>query len=249
VADDNDDEKVVPFQAPNQSSLTGAELTEAFLQRNATPEYIAHQLSDMLRHLMRAISVKTNYSINLYEALGLWKFLLELVERCKEPLSWHHVFDEAIKKLRDDGAPETGDLDEAYREVARSGMSLYIDGMGEGGFGSVKHSRFMDALRHLEEHRNLRRKERERERVLGQETIAWKGKSENGDEVIFHIAPGNCLVMVTQVSEVRGGKVVRYRARKTHGCSIACAPLSQEDAKSLAELLLTKYTESNSRQP
>jgi hypothetical protein len=49
------------------------------------------------------------------------------------------------------------------------------------------------------------------------------------------------VVSVMQVSEVRGGKVVKYRARRTHGYSMAAAKLSQEDAISLAELLLTKY--------
>jgi hypothetical protein len=50
------------------------------------------------------------------------------------------------------------------------------------------------------------------------------------------------LVIVTQVSDIRGGKVVKHKARRTYGYSMAAAKLSQEDAIRLAELLLTKYT-------
>jgi hypothetical protein len=40
------------------------------------------------------------------------------------------LFDTAIKGLRDDDGSELSDLDEAYREVARTGMLLYIEGKG-----------------------------------------------------------------------------------------------------------------------
>jgi hypothetical protein len=239
---DEEGKNVVELRRRYRALEPGSVEWEAILNGNAKPEYIADRLGEMLRHLIRAVAQKTDYSTNLFEAMRLWKSVWELVERCKEPLSWHDLFEEAIKGLREDGDPDRDSLDEAYREVARTGMSLYIDGMGQGGFGSVKYDRFMDALRWLEEHRDRQRKERKRERALGQEAIVWKGRSEHGDEVIFHIAARNCLVMVTQVSEVRRGKVVEYRARQTQGCSIAAAKLSQEEAISLAELILTKYT-------
>ena len=49
------------------------------------------------------------------------------------------------------------------------------------------------------------------------------------------------MVVVTQVSDVRG-KVVKQKARRTPGYSMAAAKLSQEDAISLGEVLLAKYT-------
>jgi DNA-binding MarR family transcriptional regulator len=180
--------------------------------------------------------------MNLFNAEGSWKFMLELMERCEEPLSWYDLFDEAVKELRDDGGPELSDLDEAYREVARTGMSLYIEGTGPGGFASVKDRRFMEALRHLQELRDRQQKEREREAALRTPAITWKGQSPHGDEITFGLSPESFTVMVMQVSDVRGGKVVKHRPRRTSGCSIAWAKISQEDAIRLAEFILSKYT-------
>src|ERR1700738_2753685 len=117
-----------------------------------------------------------------------------------------------------------------------------VEGKGPGGFESVKDSRFMEALRHLQELRDWQQKEREREAALRTPAITWKSQSPQGDEVTFGLAPGAFTVMVMQVSDVRGGKVVQHRPRRTSGRSIALAKLSQEDAIRLAEFILSKYT-------
>jgi DNA-binding MarR family transcriptional regulator len=240
--DEEEKKKVVELRNRYRTLEPGsAEWTEAFLKDNPKPEHIAANFGNVLRHLMRAFAAKSDYTTNLFEAEKSWRYMWKLVERCEEPLSWYCLFDKALEGLRDDRGPELSELDEAYRQVARTGMSLYVDDMGAEGFGSVKRRRFMDALRHLEELRDQQRKEQERERALSVEAIAWNGQSEHGDRVCFSIVPGSCVVSVMQVSEVRGGKVVKYRARRTHGYSMAAAKLSQEDAISLAELLLTKY--------
>jgi DNA-binding MarR family transcriptional regulator len=241
--DDEEKKKGIELRDRHRTVGPGsAEWTEAFLKGNAEPDYIARHFGNILSHLMRAVAAKSDYSTNLFKAERSWRYMWKLVERCEEALSWYDLFDEAVKGLRDDGGRELSDLDGAYREVVRTGMSLYIDGMRAGGFGSVKDRRFMDALRHLEELRDRQRKEQVRERALSAEAIAWKGHSEQGDEVSVSIVPGSCFVVVTQVSDVRRGKVVKHKARRTHGYSMAAAKLSQEDAISLAELLLTKYT-------
>ena len=116
---DENETKVVPFKAPDERPLTAAERKEATLRRKAKPEYIAHRLGNVLRHLMRAVAVQSDHSMNLFHAEGSWKFMLELMERCEEPLSWYDLFDQAVKGLRDDGGPELSALNEAYREVAR----------------------------------------------------------------------------------------------------------------------------------
>jgi DNA-binding MarR family transcriptional regulator len=240
----NEDEKkkVIELQSRPSPFKSGSAEWEAFLKGNAKPRYVAHHFGDALRYLMRAVAVQTDYSSALFGAEGSWKFMSELIARCEEPPSWHELFAEAVKGLRDDGGPELSALDEAYREVARTGMSLYIEGKGPGGFASVKDRSFMEALRHLEELRDRERKEREREAALRTPAITWKSQSPQGDEVTFGLAPGAFTVMVMQVSDVRGGKVVKHRPRRTSGCSIAWAKLSQENAIKLAELILTKYT-------
>src|SRR5262249_13522785 len=131
-----------------------AEWIEAFLKDNPKPEHIAANFGNVLRHLMRAFAAKSDYTTNLFQAEKSWQYMWKLVERCEEPLSWYCLFDKALEGLRDDRGPELSELDEAYREVARAGMSLYVDDMGAEGFGSVKRRRFMDALRHLEELRD-----------------------------------------------------------------------------------------------
>jgi hypothetical protein len=62
----------------------------------------------------------------------------------------------AVKEL---SAYDAGDdhLRAAFREVARAGMSLYIEG-NTGGFAGVKERIFMDALRDLEETREQHKK-------------------------------------------------------------------------------------------
>jgi DNA-binding MarR family transcriptional regulator len=236
--DEEEKKKVIELRNRSRTLKPGStEWTETF-KGNSKPEHIAGCFSHVLHHLMHAFAVKGDYSTNLIEAREAWQYMWTLVEGCKEPLNWYEVFNKAVKTLRDAGDPERRDehrdLDEAYREVARTGMLFYVDHMREEGFGSVKHRRFMDALRHLEELRDQNRKERERERASSVQAITWKRQSEHGDEISVDIAPGSCLVFI-------GGKVFKRKGRRSHGYSMA-AELSKEDAISLAELLLTKYT-------
>ncbi len=238
---DEDDENAVPLKVVEVPSFTPAQLTEALLQDNAKPKFIAKSCAEMLLHLMRAVAVKGDYLKYLGEALLAWKFLWELVARHKEPLDWREVFGEAIEALRHDADAELRDpLDEAYREAARVGMSLYINSARAGGFESLLDSRFREALRHVEELRDQRRKEREREHALNTETIGWKARSEHGDEVTFSLTAEGAVVMVQQASNSRSSKGVKRAVRRTPG--LALAQLSPEDAVRLAELLLSKYT-------
>jgi hypothetical protein len=155
--DNDDDNKVVPLwkRLSDTRPLTGEEVEEQFLRGNANPAYMAQQMADVLRHLMRATAQKSgNISANIYHAASAWKVLVELCERCKEPWSWPRLFEAAVKELRAYDAGDD-DLREAFREVARAGMSLYI----EGNTGGVnKDHIFMDAIRHLEETRERHKK-------------------------------------------------------------------------------------------
>jgi hypothetical protein len=245
---DEDDENSVPHKVAEERSFTPAEMTEAFLQDNAKPKFISKSCAAVLLHLMRAVAVKGDYLKYLGEALLAWKFLWELIARHKEPLDWREVFGEAIEDLRHDDDAELRDpLDEAYREAARVGMSLYINRARAGGFESLLETRFREALRRLDELRDQKRKEREREHALSTETIGWKARSEHGDEVTFSLTAEGAVVMVQQASNSRSSKGAKRAARRTPG--LALARLSPEDAVRLAQLLLSKYTAEGAGRP
>jgi hypothetical protein len=131
------------------------DITDAFLNANANQEFIASTLTSVLRDLMRATAVKHDHVSAVVTAAESWKLLLQLLERCEQPAPWGELFEEAVKRLRDDGRPEGDDVSEALREVARTGMSIYIEGR-TGGFSSVKQQAFMVAIDHLEEKRRRR---------------------------------------------------------------------------------------------
>jgi hypothetical protein len=119
----------------------------AFRQLNAAPDIIAQRFRATLLQLMRVISAQTFNSSALYEALAQWRSMLEGMRDCQEPLDWHDIFTQAVNSF--ESAVEN-DVDYAFREVARTGMSVYIDDMGRGGFGGKKFDRFLQAIERLE---------------------------------------------------------------------------------------------------
>ena len=125
---------------------------DAMREMNAHPEEIERNFRRAVHHLMRAVCSKSENTTALLEAHARWQFMLEGMADCKEPLYWPDIFTRAVKSFRE--TDHKGDeVDVAFREVARTGMSIYIEDMGAGGFDSNKFSRFMEAIRRLEEAR------------------------------------------------------------------------------------------------
>ena len=85
--------------------------------------------------------------------------MLEGLAACRGPLDWPSILEQSVKSFRETDHTTDNELREALRDVARTGMSVYIDDMGKRGFGGLKHSRFMDAIRRLEDLRRRRRLE------------------------------------------------------------------------------------------
>jgi hypothetical protein len=128
---------------------------EAFSQMNAQPELIAQHFREALLYLMRAVAVKDDNTSALSEAMARWRFMLKGMKDCQEPLNWHTIFKQAVKSFR--AIDHVGDeVDEAFREVARTGMSVYIDDIKRGG-GGAKFDRFLQAIQDLELARTRRR--------------------------------------------------------------------------------------------
>ena len=124
-----------------------SETREAFLTGNARPQYIAQLLADVLRDLMRATSAKSDYTGAVGRATENWEVLLELLKRCKEPLSWRRLFYNAVEMLRPKEA--AGDIESAMQEIARAGMSYYVEGGPRGVIGK-KRDLLWQAIQHLE---------------------------------------------------------------------------------------------------
>jgi hypothetical protein len=136
----------------SRRATMGDDDRDAMREMQAHPEEIARNFRSALHHLMRAVSSQSENTTALLEARASWRFMLEGMADCKEPLDWRDIFTQAVKGFSE--TDHKGDeVDEAFREVARTGMSVYIDDMGAGGFGRNKFSRFMEAIRRLEEAR------------------------------------------------------------------------------------------------
>jgi hypothetical protein len=127
------------------------ESSEAFLQGNANPKHIVEVLAEVLRDLMRATAAKEDPFSAVTRATENWKHLLELLKRCEEPLSWRRLFDDAVEMLRPEDLGGDG-VDRAIQEIARAGMSYYVERRGQP--VGKKRSQLEEAIAHLE----LRRK-------------------------------------------------------------------------------------------
>jgi hypothetical protein len=125
------------------------DIWDAFVIGNANPKFITDHLADALRDLMRATAAKDDPVEAIMRAAKEWKFVLELLPHCKEPLTWEMLFEEAVKKLRPEEVK--GDsVDRAIQKIARAGMSYYIENAPVAG---KKHRQLMDAISYLEEAR------------------------------------------------------------------------------------------------
>jgi len=123
------------------------QMEEALLEANANPERITEKLAEVLRDLMRATAIQVHPENAIIRATENWEYLLELLKRCKEPLSWRWLFEDAVKMLRPEEA-EGDKINGAIQMIADAGMSYYIE--NDRSAASRKQGRLMDAIRHLE---------------------------------------------------------------------------------------------------
>ena len=113
-------------------------------------------LVEVLRDLMRATAAKHDHTMAVVRATENWEYLLELSKRCKEPLSWRRLFEDAAEKLRPKEV-EFDHIEWAIQEIARAGMSYYVE--DDKGLASKKEGQLMEAIEYLE----LRRRQTQRQ--------------------------------------------------------------------------------------
>jgi hypothetical protein len=127
--------------------MSDSQISKAFFQGTAYPERIAAALVEVLRDLMRATAAKHDPTMAVVRATENREYLLELLKRCNEPVSWRRLFEDAIQMLR----PKEVEFDRiewAIQEIAREGMSYYVE--GDRSLASEKEGQLMHAIEYLE---------------------------------------------------------------------------------------------------
>jgi len=121
---------------------------EAFLQANANEPFIASELADVLRYLMRAVS-SDDPSGGLYSASEKMNFVGDLIARSSEPISWYSLFREAVNEIQD-CIPDDPD-DRKYIAAAKRGMKYLVESSATDnaarGRASKRLDEFLSAIR------------------------------------------------------------------------------------------------------
>lgn len=137
---------------------------EAFLKANARNDYIAGEVEDLLRILMRGIASE-NPSANVGKAVEKLRWIIDLVMRC-ENLDARVILESAME-----GISETDDddeLDRAFIGAAKDGLMFLIENSAHDGFArgraSKRRSNFMRSIEHIDRVREKKRSEWEAKR-------------------------------------------------------------------------------------
>lgn len=100
------------------------DFSEQFLKANANPEFITHRFADVVRDLMRCVAADEP-SRPLYSAAEGMKFVMELLKRCENPVTWYSIFTSAVASIHQ-MLPEDGD-DRLYLRAARDGLKYLVE--------------------------------------------------------------------------------------------------------------------------
>jgi hypothetical protein len=97
---------------------------EAFLQANANEPFIASQLADVIRALIRAVSSDEGSS-GIYAASEKMKFISDLIARSPDPITWYGLFNDAVHEIQH-CIPDDPD-DRKYINAAKRGMKYLVE--------------------------------------------------------------------------------------------------------------------------
>jgi len=131
---------------------------EAFLKANARPEFIASELADVIRYLMRAVSAD-DVSGPIYQASEKMNFVADLLQRCPDPVSWYGMFSDAVEEIQN-CIPDDPD-DRRYVYAAKRGTKYLVElsatDNAARGRAARRLDEFRDAIRWSEEARGGRK--------------------------------------------------------------------------------------------
>lgn len=103
--------------------LGGIDFCEDFLRANANPEYIGTRFAAVLRSLMRGVG-SLDPSGPVSNAAQEMRVVVELIERCPEPISFHRIFSEAVSDVREN-LWTLGESDQRMVHAALDGL-MYL---------------------------------------------------------------------------------------------------------------------------
>ncbi|MGF1629170.1 MAG: hypothetical protein ACFCUT_06835 [Kiloniellaceae bacterium] len=98
---------------------------EDFLQANANKEFIGAQFTEVVRHLMRAIGATSTPDYAISRAAEQMQFVLELLQRTEEHITFRDLFAQAAANLGD--IPPRGDRLDDMVDAAQIGISLIAE--------------------------------------------------------------------------------------------------------------------------
>jgi hypothetical protein len=117
---------------------------EAFLKANANPEFIASEIADLIRSLVRAFAADDPSSPTL-SAVQKMEFVLDLIRRCDEPLTWYKLFTAAFDEIHE--AIPDDPYDRMYIHAAQRGMKYLVERSALDNAARGRASRRLDEFR------------------------------------------------------------------------------------------------------
>lgn len=98
---------------------------DQFIRLNANRAFITNRFTEVLRDLVRAISIASSPDERIYTAADGMNFVGKLLAHYEEDISWSQLFSAAVENLR------KWDADKRYEkpafDAARTGMSLIAE--------------------------------------------------------------------------------------------------------------------------
>ena len=131
------------------SETRDSDFVEASLYANANRQVIGSLMAEVIRDLMRALSSDHDTG---YKASEKMNFVVDMLRRCEEPLSWHQLFSDAIAEMRESLPVDS--FDKEYIRLAKRGVKYFVESSATDsaapGRASRRQNEFRDSIRHIE---------------------------------------------------------------------------------------------------
>jgi hypothetical protein len=112
--------------------------SEAFLCANANPQFIASEFAEVIRNLVRAFAA-SDASRPIYYAAEKMDFVAELLQRCKDHVSWYSLFTDAIAEIHQCMPDER--MGRGYVSAAQDGTKYLVEASATDNAAAARSSR------------------------------------------------------------------------------------------------------------
>ena len=133
--------------------MDAAAFSKAFTTANANRQFIAGQMADIIRDVMRAVSSENGSIHRISEKMDL---IGELLTECSERLTWWDIFSDAIEEFRENVPSE---FESSNVHAAMRGIKFIVESSatdsGAPGRTGRRENEFQSAMKHALLPRNL----------------------------------------------------------------------------------------------